>query len=44
MIFLALFANLVFHEYNAAVHISVDSVEAKDCKYKLFTDGSTGFQ
>jgi hypothetical protein len=42
--FLALFANLVFHENNLAVDIFVDPVEAKDCKYKLLTEGSTGFQ
>jgi hypothetical protein len=42
--FLALFANLVFQEYNPTVDISVDPVEAKDCKYKLLTKGSTRFQ
>jgi len=44
IIFLSLFVNLVFHEYNPADNISVDPVEAKDCKYKLLTKGSTGFQ
>jgi hypothetical protein len=44
IIFLALFANLVFHEYKPAVDIFVDPVEAKDSKYKLLTKGSTGFQ
>jgi hypothetical protein len=42
--FLALFANLVFHEYNPTVDISVGLVEVKDCKYKLLSEGSTGFQ
>jgi hypothetical protein len=44
IIFLALFANLVFHEYNPSVDIYVDLIEAKDFKYKLLTEGSTGFQ
>jgi hypothetical protein len=44
IIFLALFANLVLHEYNPAIDIFVDPVEAKDCKYKLLTDCSIGFQ
>jgi hypothetical protein len=44
IIFLALFTDFIFHEYNPAVDIFVDPVEAKDCKYKLLTEGSTGFQ
>jgi hypothetical protein len=44
IIFLALFANLLFHEYIPTVDIFVDPVEANDCKYKLLTEGSTGFQ
>jgi hypothetical protein len=44
IIFLALFTDFIFHEYNPAVDIFVDLVEAKDCKYKLLTEGSIGFQ
>jgi len=44
IIFLAPFTNCIFHEYDPAVDIFVDPVEAKDCKYKLLTEGSTGFQ
>jgi len=29
--------------YSSVVNNYVDSVEAKDCKYKLLTEGSTGF-
>jgi hypothetical protein len=44
IIFLALLTDLIFHEYNLTVDIFVDPVEAKDCKYKLLTEGSTEFQ